>query len=1577
MKRFYKNTLMSRAFSKVLRVVALLCVLFGVSSSAWGTTYYLWYNATSNEPNYKDSNFKMSSGATLTNNKCVWTISNLRKDNSYFYISTSSTYSESNLKSVNITTNNPNDAVVNRVGKQEYGGKVGFYVSCRAASSTVTITIDFSSNSQYVVSPTGGQVACTPSATITGASLSADKKTITLSGSLTTVCSATDTYYGWQYCTDGKSWSESNYVAGAPNDAHHSTTPVALYTNTWTGFSQGTTYYFRAYAYANNTFYSDNKILSVKIPEEGSASASCDVIEIYCKYLGATSQFDMKVHLGSDENDKSIHTGFASCDDSGDGYAHWTFDTDKTDVCIIISNKEENYKTGKMCGLSKGNKYYFDIPSSNWGSWTGGPTKTEALNCESNVLLSNNAIVDKNKKTAKLFGYLKATDCNRYTDYGFYYCTVNDGDAPCTPNTSSTKLAVDPSEELLRGTEFSATVKELEDGKTYYYRAYATSDKGTILSQEIRSFATDPCIPQVGGLSSKYVDGTPIVYTINAAPAFAANDCKLHFKSLQDAIDHLKKTNTRDDDYKYVQLSNGSYNLLQPVVMRVAYYDDTPDDDTKAFMYEGTTEYGITAGNDTPDHINLIADFNKNSSTPENTLSIKPLGSKAKPWIHHIVIRNSKNIVLDSLCIYSDISGKGDNALEIDVNSTDWGRLDIDPAISSVAPMLDANITIQNSMIGSVGFTGVHVSCYGGITFKNNDFECTYPGTEDNALRWGASAKFLACKDVKFIQNNFRGSQTSLLWIQESQNMLFMNNVFWNTNTNSTDKDQPIAAIRLVHQFNANTSDYKKKSKVKNISFFYNTFYLADDKKTSNHKYNFYCLSNSYDAHSSKDEFDLSSLYFKYNNCYSYDENLAGRSNNSGAFLGIDLTNNDNFCPNNFWSEYDQNKGNTTSDFAFGCSNNTFTNVKSQVCETSASGPASLIVKGSAMNTGAKLSVADIADKTGIELTDKESTSDRYLIGVRPKDDTWTMGAYQSKENIDTKVIYWVGVTDDWDDRNNWEYETEVDGKMVRQRVSCVNNFSEDLKVVIEEIGTVEVSGGRSWPKVPASFDANYRKENSKAKVPVGEQVSITGKYASTIELEYGAGLRGVENLKDSEDNVLYDQAIVHFDADRSKWLLVGNVIKPWDEKNKQYRSSVSGDYYLNHVPQVYMHKAELDGSDVVWNKTFANLDIPVPSNEVYAINVTGYYGTSWYPVTSYNKRYGTNYSDTEAQPYVFTGRFAITEETEGGNNFVYPSWQDKNLFNNVYPCNLNASYIDEHIGSVSIYDYEKGSFVPLAKLGSRADILIRSQNGFVIENNKGKSNFEITQDLLAGGSTRTRSTAIELPTFSLLVDNANTTAPGASNVIVRLDENQDLGYQSPFNTSKVFTQNENTPEAYLLSNDAMYSRLYIGKEVQRIPLGIRLRKGMNITFKQVFSEGFDKVILLDMLTGKEYNLLRRSYTTEMLPQGSVEGRFFLVLSVDEYDEFLPDDDITTNVDDVIESTDYSINIYAVDNSMVKVVANNVELQTIYISDMSGRTIRYDANGSYAELQLLGAQGVYVVQVIGDNLTRTEKVILK
>ena len=1591
MKRFYNNTLIGGAFSKALRVVALLCVLLGFSSSAWGDTYYLWYNAKSNEPNYKNSNFEMSAGATLTNNKCVWTISNLRKDNSYFYISTSSTYSESNLKSVNITVNNPNDAVVNAVGKQDYSGKVGFYVSCKTAGSTVTITIDFSSNSQYVVSPVGGgAAACTPSVSMVSAIFNGTQ--IEMKGNVTKSCGSA--YRGFEYSTDGNNWMST----GGGNSAS-----TGEYTGNWTPTKKGTTYFIRA-SYGNSK---SSNTISVKIPAEGSGDVNCSNIV----YLDPNNIWNkdgawFAARFWNDAGDKWVEMKATSCGniyyaEIPDGYVKVIFvrmDPNKSladgwngkwNQTLDLTLDNECYKIttintctdGKSCG--------------SWGTTdcTDGCTQTDVA---TNVLLSREAIVNKSAKTAQLFGYLKATNCERYTDYGFYYCMVNDGDTPCTPTptSSSTKIAVDPSEELLRGTEFTATVglkpnpsDALQDGKTYYYRAYATSDKGTILSEEIRSFATDPCIPQYGGLSDKY-NGKPIVYTINADPAFVANDCKLHFKSLQAAIDHLKATNTNDDDFKYVTLDNGSYNLNQPVEMRVVYYDDTPDDNTSAYAYRGKSiganEDFVFTGQNRPVNANLIEDINKSGAKVNNTLSIKAGTNKAKPWIHHIVIRNSKNIVLDSLAIFSDPSGIADNALEIDVNTTQWHTL-------KIATCADANIVIQNSMIGSAGFTGVHVSGYDGITFKNNDFEAIFDGTDGDAVTWGASAKFMASKNIKFIQNNFRGDHACLLWLQESQNFLIMNNVFWNTNKYASKEN--VSAIKLVAQFG---DKHKNKINLENIDIYYNTFYLADEKQDA--KYNFLqlFLAPTTENSAQLDQFVQDGVKFKYNNCYSYDTKTSGIGNYNPGFANFS-TQFPNTCPNNFWSEYDQieynklaedKKASYVSAFAFGCADNEFINVKSQVCSTTASGPASLIVKGKGMDYGV---IPDIST-TGITLEPNEQYADRYIIGARPANGKkWTYGAYQSKDEITTQTIYWVGFSSDWDDRNNWEYETEVDGKMVRQRVSCANILSEDLKVVVEEIGTLEIAGGRKWPQVPASFTENRTNSQYDEHVSAGLGTGKTPtKFASTIELEYGAGLRGVENLNDN-GTMRYDQAIVHFDAERNKWLLVGPIVRPFDtEKNDGTTRNVnSGDYFRNFEPQIYMHGTVVNGSTISWGKTFGDLNVNVTPDTVFAINASVLYGKYYDTAEDYLKYEGIKVDDKAPIPYRFTGRFAV-EEYKTGDAYQYTlkETNDKNLINNVYPCNLDAKAIESKYGQISIYNYENASFESIDGQTS-GNVYIKAQNGFVFTPNTENPDKELklTNDILAEGSTRTRAGEIPLPTFSLNVDNANTTKPGASNIVVRYDEFLGTSEESLLNTPKVFTRNSDTPEAYIIHNDGKYTRLDAGKEKVTIPLGVRLMKPMNLTFEKVYNEGYDEVVLVDTKTQKFYNLLKRTYTTDVLSEGDTEGRFYLNLTVsgdddldDEGDnpggdDIVDDDDVSTEVEETIEEP--QINIYAVDNSIVRVSSVGTVLKTIYVSDMTGRTDEYSVDGNYVELQLPVSSGVYTVTAVGETASKIGKVILK
>ena len=1599
MKRFYNNTLIGGAFSKALRVVALLCVLLGFSSSAWGTTYYIDASCISGVQQISWLQYQNGGGDIVSQN------TNFNGKTAFQFTANSGNTLKLQLKIVSGNTT---------IYPQLYNINLSGSNNCIELSLEGS-TLSYKAKQGNTLKCAGG---CTPSATITGASYDGTK--ITLSGTVTEVCtSSVTTWYGWQYKTDvNAEWSTSTYIAGkAGSNQHQTKTAPVNYTNTWTGFEKGKTYYFRAYALQNSTWYSDNKILSVTIPNGSGGTGEADCSGVV--YLDPTAQLN-----GGKWTDGSAWFALYYWNSQGNGWVRMNAATSCTGLYYaVIPEGYSNFKFVRMnpseqqLSWDDGKKWNetgdltlqqdkncFKI--SDWGSgnWTTTDCTdgcTPAEQPSTNVLLSREAIVNKSAKTAQLFGYLKsikAPDCpsSAIADYGFFYCMVNDGDAPCTPTSSSTKIAADPSPALSRGMEFTATVgliKEpsdaLQDGKTYYYRAYAKIDDKYILSGEIRSFSTDPCIPQYGGLSDKYVDGTPIVYTINADPAFVPNDCKLHFNSLQAAIDHLKNTKDRDNDYKYV---DGSYNLLQPVEMRVVYYDDTPDDPTSAYIYRGTENVGIYAGDNKPANANLIQDFNKSANAdPANTLTIKAGTQVAKPWIHHLVIRNSRNIVLDSLCIYSDPNKVGDNALEIDVNSTGWDGM-------TTGQFAGANIVIQNSMIGSDGFTGVHVSAYDGITFKKNDFEIVFEAntTDGNVLNWSASAKFMMCKNIKFIQNNFRGSQPTMLWLQECQNALFMNNVFWNTNTfvpAEGSKAVVPSAVRLVSQY-ANEID--------NIGFYYNTFYFANnDINAPWAKYNFF---NQYLAYTNASQANInkygSNIYFKYNNCYSYDKDCPGMYDVVGSATGggagmtykteTATSDSENFCPNNFWSQYDQDKKDkgedvTKSAFAFGCSDNDFVNVKGQVCETTASGPASLIVKGKGMDYGVKPDIS----KTGITLEPNEQYADRYIIGARPaNDEKWTYGAYQSKENIDTKVIYWVGISSDWDDRNNWEYETEVDGKMVRQRVSCVNTLSEDLKVVIEEIGTVEVAGGRKWPQVPASFIEGRTNSQYDEHVSAGLGTGKTPtKFASTIELEYGAGIRGVENLREADGTLRYDRAITHFEAERNKWLLVGPVVRPFVSGNSgTTRNVISNDYFKNFEPHIYMHETTIDGNNVSWNKTFGDLNVPILPNTVFAMQASKDYGPYFDNAEDYLKYEGIEVDDKSPTPFIFTGRFAVEEgEHNNKGNYVYSLEDGINLLNNVYPCNLNVQEL-EKLGTVILYDYEKGSFESTTAKNARVLAVVRSQNGFVFTPNNSDLTLELSQELLTEGSTRTRSGEIVMPSFSLNIDNANTTKPGASNIVISYDEF--LGSdESLRNTPKVFTKNIDTPEAYIVNKDAKYSRLVSGKEKVSIPVDIRLLKPMNLTFEKVYNEGYDEVVLVDTKTQKFYNLLKRTYTTDVLSAGDTEGRFYLNLTVsgdddldDEGDnpggdDIVDDDDVTTEVEETIEEAD--INIYAVDNSIIRVIATGTTLKAIYVNDMAGRTEEFLVDGNFAELQLPVSSGVYTVHVIGDTATKIGKVILK
>lgn len=1618
MKRFYKNTLMSGAYKKTLQVVALLCVLLGVSTSAWaaddgffdGIQIKYWPGSGNDiETGYSSSH-------------------NLGELSGTLY-----------LKGIGLKTWNRTISSVNveiKEGDTTLGSQYGSVTEDQDWNKIWFVEFDLElpnsagSHTISVIKKTnwGTTETNTFTYTIAGGGGGGDTPT----GDCVTLPSSKGD------CQKIEIYSKNDYYLYAFQDGNGIMGNMGNWNNAPKGTAtqlNGSTYYkweingydyiqiifknsdgkqsgdsdklYGGYAYVFDGQFvdGDNRpkpcASSYKATDcsGGDIGITCDRIEIYCKYLENNVAQDMKVHVwGSGSSDTGIDGGgYHTAQGSVDGYQHWEILTDKTNICIQISDAAEGYKSGQMCGLTKGKAYYFDIPE-HWSGKTDLLARTEDLaGCDDvyqgNVLLTRDAVYNESTNTATVYGYLKQNTeqeggaCDNLTFYGFAFCKG----AGCVPSTANSKCgdyihatAVSTGAKLDRGVEFrgeffgtGCETTELEQGAVYGYRAYVWDGSKAVMSGETRYFSTGGCIPAPGG-------GAPIEITVDAETYFKGDttqydDCRLIYGNLQRALNHLKK-NT-----EYVN-TNG--NLRQPVIITVANLPTSMNEMVKCggvekelkAAYKGINKDVQGGDNGTLRNLNVLAieGFNSESGyNPKNTLTIRAKEGH-NPRVQHMLIRKSRYVIVDGITIMSNADNCGDTkdtALDIDNGRyNDWATISQD--------FNDAGIVIKNCNIGSNGFAGIHCTGVEDITLESNTINLTIEDASSNALNWGSSIKFFECSNIKMVRNDLMGEHATLLWIQGTSNVFIHNNVFWNTNK----YNGKCMAVRVYNQSSVGNPDPN------NIACLYNTFYLAENENNAN-PYDFFGSRND-DAKNITGR-----MTFMYNNCYSYSTKVSGRDTGSST-LGKFTGSNNNFCPNNFWSAKQGSAA--TSGFEIKtCSPAYSVNVSELVCETTATGPASLVVRqpenGDGLKVATPITAADVLTYTGITVTDDELTNDRKKDGIRTGD-KWTMGAYEASSSNAVSTIYWLGgISSDWDNRNNWAW-INASGK--EERLTCIDNLDPNLTIIIPEKGSktpgypTTTSKDYFYAQLPVSFDSEVR-ETSGDKIPANEQVNAgkgygaESKYASSIVLEYGAALKGahrlVENV-DGEDVQRYDKVTTTMTVGRDEWTLVGPVVKPFENgESGAAREVISRDYFLDYEPNVYMHEAtiEVSGNNIEtnWGESFASLEVPVSANTAFAVSLPNSYGQQKLRSKIYYKKVVPDPSklDDYLKPKSFkpfVGRFVNESELP-----VYDFSKEKvQLLNNSYPCNLSIDALegtDNAYGTVYVYDYSAASFKTKDAIDGH-DGMIRPQNGFVFKSNVER--LEITESMLVDGVTRSRSVEQEMPMVRIDLHAGYPQNPIHSSIVIRQDVNLlNATQDSPINAEKVFAPTAGAPELYMIANDTKYARLCVGSASQMIPLGVRLQTSMYVAFAKCTSEDFSQVTLVDVATGEEYDLLKESYTADMLPAGDTEGRFFLNLTLAEDDEYIEDEEnggnLPTDVEDVMDGS--AISIYAADEQTIRVVAANTELQTIYVSDMAGRTMKYDVSGNFAEMRLPVTQGIYLVKVIGDNATRTEKVILK
>ncbi len=1243
----------------------------------------------------------------------------------------------------------------------------------------------------------------------------------------------------------------------------------------------------------------------------------------------------------------------------------------------------ENYSTSTTFTATPAYGYVFDGWYDN-SSATGTPLSTEktytvsfnsptssdqtvyaifTYRSEPTLLLADSAKIYEGPKVV-LSAYLKNWACDQtLTKRGFILCKTND----CTPTVTGsasdlkwevTKASLEKSEMIVSDpiSDLNASTK-LEKETNYRYRAYVYSGiKNQYYYSETGTFRTrEAC---------HYAIGDTVYYTLDCNQP--ADRCELRFQTIGDIVDDMKSEDGVHDQWLVDDF------LTKPIVINVVsgnYGDIANDEDREEKLKNINTSNGFSPTKAPSFRLIIRGQRDEENHVPVFKGGFNLLGSR------YITFEDVK------ITRETDDASHSGSAVELGYYTNDG-----EANSRTVGCITNSGLIFKNCEIDATGFNCIHALGCDGILFENCIFtmeKSTFtPGSDDekNNRDWGASIKLMNCKNIKFVRNSIKGSHSTTLWLQHVQNMLIMNNVFWNSNEYTTN----VAVIRPM-MFGLDSDAEWLAHKVTNLAIYYNTFFLANRDGSSNaQKLDFLRFGGPSDAyHSSqaghKTYYDISNIEFRWNNCYSYDANIVNRNDNDEAFQGYtDDDQEATFKLNNFWSiavADDPDNPSHESGFAFG-SDTKHVNVKDLLCQTTATNPEGLIVKGEITGSGLNFGEKPDEDKSGLSYANN-TYSDRLHSLVRPdasSSDKWTLGAYQQSAEKNVDVIIWTGeANSDWDNRNNWKTSDN-------EQLNCMHNLAANLTVVIPDASKV-----KNLPNIPAWNDPTRADETTgpyySEKVEAGRYVIMEGmpattKFAEFLDIKNGGALKGVENLNDG--TMRYGEVTNIAVLGRSQWILVGTVVKKFNDGQSgstgTVRNTKSKDYYIeNHEPHVYMQHYRQSDKDILPDVPFTSLDTEVLAQTAFGVNIPDQYGPSklkakWY----YRKSSDKSLQEDGDKPktFTFTGHFVnesglTTYTLTTSASLDNPTF---NFVNNTYPANLDlTALVAANSGlKAKYYDYVNGAWVDVT--GSEVThILIKPQSGFVLYSTS-LSSVTPAVSHYVGGSTvidyNKRASADSH--LKLSVINSSNLNSNALNIM--------YGTES---LPKAFSHVLTVPEIYVPGEgDNMYSTFGIDDYSSCIPLGIRNKQDSKITIQFVLDEnsGFESVVLEDRMNSTSYNLTdgEKPYFDKIVP-GDCLGRFYLNINYAGEDE----PDVPTSADGA-DGNSGNIGIYATGNTITVSAPNDMTLQQILVSDMAGRTYTLKPESANYSAHTLGISGgVYVITAVADKATETKKVIIK
>lgn len=413
-----------------------------------------------------------------------------------------------------------------------------------------------------------------------------------------------------------------------------------------------TTYYVRAYAVSVlGTFYSTNQVSFVV--QTSAPTVVTDSIK------------DLNIENGTAIfNGKVTYVGDPAYTERGFVYGtvpNPTIDDTKK----VVSGTGEGAFSANITGLEEGNTYYVRAYAQNVKGVAYG--KDVVVNCVATMPeVSTNEVTNISIKngTATFVGDVKSYGDLTCEERGFVYALTNN------PTIDDTKLTVSGAELGV----FRKNVSGLEEGKTYYVRAYVTNKKGTVYGEEV-SLDFNGVMPIV---STQAVSGKIIaqgVATLNGTieskgdPAYTQRGFVYgiaHSPTLDDAtVVNVSGTNTGAYTYNLNNLEMGSVYYVRAFATnsKGTAYGSEVTLDFNAIMPEVTT---ISATVQDAEHIYLIGNIVV-AGDPEYTERGFIYGTMSTPMIDDANVTNVSVAKTSSVQYEKQvtINGVGSNSLYI------------------------------------------------------------------------------------------------------------------------------------------------------------------------------------------------------------------------------------------------------------------------------------------------------------------------------------------------------------------------------------------------------------------------------------------------------------------------------------------------------------------------------------------------------------------------------------------------------------------------------------------------------------------------------------------------------------------------------------------------------------------------------------------------------------------------------------------------------------------------------------------------------------------------------------------------